>query len=60
MSSSTKLLKWRNWDIRIGWKSYIKKLRCTPDGNHLIFHNYKYETIPVISKEFVEFGKVVR
>ena len=40
-------------------KSYIKKLRSTPDGNYLISLNPKYDPIPINAEEFKVFGKVV-
>ncbi|MBR6223849.1 MAG: hypothetical protein IKQ71_10490 [Lachnospiraceae bacterium] len=42
-------------------KSYIKKMRSTPDGNFLISLNPKYEPIPInIDSSFKVFGKVLQ
>lgn len=42
-------------------KSYIKKLRSTPEGNYLISLNPKYDPIPIRTEvAFKIFGKVVR
>lgn len=41
-------------------KSYIKKLRSTPDANYLLSLNPKYEPIPINPEDFKVFGKVLR
>ena len=40
-------------------KSYIKKMRSTPEGNFLLSLNPKYDPIPIDMENFVIFGKVV-